>query len=346
MNNKQRVTSQIKHQETDFIPYTLLFDSNGDIEDRLDEKYGSRGWRRLLDNAIEYLPLPTAGLAVDEKAELYSKDLYGTTWQVNLRPHHIVEPALKEPTLVGYQFPTIAECIDPGWEASTLSLMAAKPGYFWVAQIGFGLFERTWTLRGFDNALMDVSLNPEFYEELAERLAENQMEMVERMLRLPFDGFLFSDDWGYQDGILIGAKRWRKVIKPHMARLYERVHRAGKYTLTHICGSVAEILPDLIEIGLDVYESVQPEAKNNNPYELKRKYGTDITFWGGLGSQSLLPFGTPSGIKSEVAHLCQEMGKGGGYILSPAKAIQPETPVENAAAAVEAFLAQSGNLNP
>jgi uroporphyrinogen decarboxylase len=344
MDNKQRVISQINHQETDFIPYTLTFDSSGKIEDRLDEKYGSPRWRSLLDNAIQFLPLPTAGLTVDENADLYAKDLYGTTWQVNLRPHHIVEPALKEPSLAGYHFPTLAECIDLGWEAEALSLMSARPGYFWVAQIGFGLFERTWTLRGFDNALMDVSLNPEFYEELAERLAENQMEMLERILGLPFDGFLFSDDWGYQDGILIGAKRWRKIIKPHMRRLYERVHRAGKYTLNHICGSVAEILPDLIEIGLDVYESVQPEAKNNNPYELKRKYGKDITFWGGLGSQSLLPFGAPAEIKNEVAHLCQEMGHGGGYILSPAKAIQPETPLENAAAAVEAFLAQAGKF--
>jgi uroporphyrinogen decarboxylase len=149
----------------------------------------------------------------------------------------------------------------------------------------------------------------------------------------------------YQDGILIGARRWRKIIKPLMRLLYECVRRAGKYTLTHSCGSVAKILPDLIEIGLDVYESVQPEAKNNNPYELKRKFGKEITFWGGLGSQSLLPFGAPAEIKCEVAKLCQEMGHDGSCILAPAKAIQPETPLENAAAALEAFLAQAGVLN-
>lgn len=101
------------------------------------------------------------------------------------------------------------------------------------------------------------------------------------------------------------------------------------------------ILPDVIEIGLDVYQSVQPEAKNNNPYELKQKYGDKITFWGGLGSQKMIPYGPPVEIKAEVKRLCAEMGKGGGYILGPAKEIQPQTPDENIAAVVEAFIEQS-----
>ena len=89
-----------------------------------------------------------------------------------------------------------------------------------------------------------------------------------------------------------------------------------------------------LKLGLDVYQSVQPEAKNNNPYELKKKFGDKITFWGRVwGSQNMIPFSTPSEIKEEVRHLCQAMGKGGGYILGPAKEIQPETPNENIAAA-------------
>jgi uroporphyrinogen decarboxylase len=112
--------------------------------------------------------------------------------------------------------------------------------------------------------------------------------------------------------------------------------------LTHCCGSIEEILPDVIEIGLDVYQSVQPEAKNTNPYDLKRKYGNQLCFWGGLGSQSNIPFGTTQEIRAEVHRLCCDMGKGGGYILGPAKEIQPETPTENAAAVVEAFLEQTG----
>ena len=99
-------------------------------------------------------------------------------------------------------------------------------------------------------------------------------------------------------------------------------------------------MPDVIEIGLDVIESVQPEPAGMNPYELKKKWGDKITFWGCLGSQSTLQFGTPQQIRDEVKKLCREMGKGGGYILHPAKGLQPGTPVGNAAACVEAFVNQ------
>jgi uroporphyrinogen decarboxylase len=91
---------------------------------------------------------------------------------------------------------------------------------------------------------------------------------------------------------------------------------------------------------------VQPQAKHHHPDELTRRYGADLTFWGGLGSQSTIPFGTPEEIRAEVSRLCQVMGRGGGYILSPAKGLQPETPTENAAAVVESFLRQAGVTYP
>ena len=97
-------------------------------------------------------------------------------------------------------------------------------------------------------------------------------------------------------------------------------------------------MPDIVEIGLDVLESVQPEAAGMNPYELKRRWGDKITFWGGLGSQSTIPFGTPQEIRGEIRKLRREMSSGGGYILAPAKPIRPETPLENAIAVYEAFL--------
>lgn len=90
-----------------------------------------------------------------------------------------------------------------------------------------------------------------------------------------------------------------------------------------------------------LYQSVQPEAKNTNPYDLKKKYGDKLTFWGGLGSQSTIPFGTPSEIQAEVQRLCAEMGKGGGYILGPVKEILEDTPLENIVAIMDAFQEQS-----
>jgi uroporphyrinogen decarboxylase len=342
LSPKEQVIAQIQHRETETIPYTLA-DFEGDVAARLDAYYGSPAWRSRIDNAIRYISnCANTVLYMDETAWPQTTDPYGTTWRLDRRPFHLLEPALKNPSLEGYHFPSLEAVFTPGWKDEPLQSIEKQQGHFLVTGFAWGLFERSWTLRGFENALMDAAGEPDFYDELIERIAVHQMEITQHLLELPIDGIMFSDDWGYQKGVLLGAQRWRKFIKPRLARQYAQVHAAGKYVLSHCCGSIEEILPDLIEIGLDVYESVQPEAKDNSPYELKRKYGKHITFWGGLGSQSTIPFGRPAEIKAEVARLCREMGRGGGYILSPAKVLQPETPTENAAAVVEAFLEQAG----
>ncbi|NIM94005.1 MAG: hypothetical protein GTO18_09890 [Anaerolineales bacterium] len=342
MNPKERVIAQIEHHETDFLPYYLIFDDESEIEIKLDAYFGTEEWRLQLDNAIHVLPMPSEELVIELGGKASWTDLYGSTWRCDVRPFHLSSPTLREPSLEGYQFPTMEECFENGWEEQVRKLISEEKDYFLLLRFGFGLFERSWALRGFNNVLMDVIINRTFYEELLDRITEHQLQIIDRLVTFDVDGIYFSDDWGYQDGILIGPERWREMIKPRVAMMYQRVHDAGKYVLTHCCGSIAEIIPDVIEIGLDVYESVQPEARNNNPYELKQKFGGDLTFWGGLGSQSILPLGTPKEIRVEVERLCSEMGRGGGYILAPAKAIQPETPIENAAATVEAFLEQAG----
>lgn len=338
LSSKERVRAQIEHRETDYIPYIIGFE--GDVAERLDAYYGDDGWRGLIHNAIVHVRHPLWG--VDGTAGEYYTDVYGSVWQVNRRPYHLVEPALKTRSLEGYVFPDVRASFDQAWEEGALRTIEQYADRFVVAGFGFGLFERTWTLRGFEGALMDAAAEPEFYDELVERVADHQMEIVERLLELPLDGIMFGDDWGFQQGVLLGPERWRHMLKPRLARMYERVHQAGKFTISHCCGSIVDVMPDVIEIGLDVLESVQPEARGMNPYELKSRFGKEITFWGGLGSQSTIPFGTAEEIHAEVSKLCADMGRGGGYILGPAKDLQPGTPTENAAAVVEAFLAQSG----
>jgi len=340
---RDRVIAQIHHRETDYVPYVISFEEG--VDQRLDDYYGSTRWRDLVENPVLHVPAPN--LVVEETGEPTYTDPYGSVWRMDRRPFHLERPALPEPVLEGLVFPDLDALYDAAWKAEALRFIEQhRERYFLVAGFGFGLFERTWTLRGFDGALMDAAAEPDLYDELVERVATHQLAIVERLLELPVDGIWFSDDWGYQEGVLLGPGRWRRVLKPRLARMYDRVHQAGKYTLSHCCGSIVDIMPDVIEIGLDVYESVQPEARGNSPYELKRKYGDKITFWGGLGSQSTIPFGTPDGIRAEVARLCREMGRGGGYVLAPAKALQPETPVKNAAAVVEAFLQQAGVAFP
>lgn len=335
---RQLVIERIKHHETVVTPCTLSFE--GDVAQRLDTHYGSPEWRSKLDNAIISVPSPDLGIGADASPSF--TDTYGSIWQCDRRPAHLIEPVLREPSLQDYQFPNPDDIFATGWEQSALDLANQDHGrHFLAAGFGFGLFERTWTLRGFSEALMDAVAEPDFYLELVTQVANHQSALIDHLLGLPIDAIMFSDDWGYQQGVLLGPDLWRKFIKPQLAKQYERVHRAGKVIMSHCCGSVVDIIPDLIEIGLDVLESVQPEARGMNPYELKRRFGSNITFWGGLGSQSTIPFETPASIRAEIKHLCEEMGHKGGYILAPAKSLQPETPTANAAAVVEAFINQS-----
>ena len=341
MNQRERVIEQIRHRSTDFIPVANL-EFEGDVADRLDRFYGSNGWRDQLirsDHIVRITGDMRYGIHTDTSTVRFT-DIYGTTWRSDLRPLHLEDAPLENPTLEGYRFPEMRDVLEKDWRRRIDQEIAGNRDRFLVLGTGCGLFQRSWFMRGYQNALMDSISEPRFYEELVVRNLELNLTIIKELVTAPVDGIMFSDDWGDQRGIILGPDRWRRFIKPHAARLFEAAHSAGKFTLHHSCGNVQDIIPDLIEIGLDVLQSVQPEVMN--PYELKARYGKDITFWGGLGSQRLVPFGTPGEIRAEVRKLCRVMGNGGGYILGPTKALQPETPTENAAAVVESFLEEVG----
>ncbi|MBM3493571.1 MAG: hypothetical protein FJX72_04505 [Armatimonadetes bacterium] len=340
MNPRDTVLDQIHHRDAARVPYTIGFE--GDVAERLDVHFGSTQWRSELIPYIVNTGVVDTMRKLPTDREGLVRDPFGTLWRVDQRPFHLETPALSEPSLAGYDWPSPqAFYYDESGVAAARSVCAEwKDRAFITAWLGWSLFETSWGIRGFDNVLMDVAADPEFYEELLDRIFGQFVEYVEYTCRMlpDADAIYFGDDWGDQRGVIVGPDRWRKLFKPRYAELYDLVHRHGKVVISHCCGSVADIMPDIIEIGLDVLESVQPEARGMNPYDLKRMWGDKITFWGCLGSQSTIPFGSPASIRDEVRRLAAEMSQGGGFILAPAKALQPETPTENAAAVVEAFL--------
>lgn len=339
MQLRDYVLEQIHHRGTSPVPYTLGFE--GDVAERLDAHYGSPDWRQRLTHYM----VTVRSLDTNDKVQISdteARDTYGGVWRTDQRPWHLETPPLAGPSLDGYEFPELESFLRPEWKEQAWKTCEQHKDRFLVGGLGWGLFERSWTLRGFENALMDAIAEPDFYKELLRRLTDLYLQFVEQTVDLPIDAVLFGDDWGDQRGVILGPERWRRFIKPCWAKVYQAVHDAGKIVMSHSCGSVAEIMPDMIEIGLDVLESVQPEPAGMSPYQLKKKWGDKIAFWGALGSQSTIAFGTPADIHAEVRRLCREMGKGGGYILAPAKGLQPETPTENAVAVVEAFTQQTG----
>ena len=337
MKPRDFVLQQIHHRETRPVPYSLGF---GDGTDKLlDDYYGTPSWReRLTPYIVHVAALDT--IRLQPVGDGRSRDVFGGIWRMDRRPWHLESPGLARPSFRDYAFPD-AECFAaPDLREKARHQMATYADSFTVCDIGWGLFEQSWRIRGFENALMDAVLRPDFYAELLDRLTDLHLSHVAQCADIPVDAIQFGDDWGNQRGVTLGPDRWRKFIKPRWARIYEAVHAQGKIVINHSCGSVADIMGDIVEIGLDVLESVQPEAAQMSPYALKRRWGDKITFLGGLGSQSTIPFGTPQEIRDEVKRLCVEMGRGGGYILHPAKSIQPGTPMKNAVAVFEAFTDQ------
>lgn len=343
MKPREIVLDQIRHVETDTVPYRLGIEP--EIAAALDTHYGSPSWRvRIQEFMVTTHAVETMRRLPPERPG-YERDPFGSLWRTDKRPFHLEEPGLTQPSFQGYHWPAPEEffCDKEALEAARQLCTEKKDDQFIIASLMWGLFESGWGLRGFENIMMDMASEQEFYQELLDRVTEQFLVYVEFTCdQLPdVDAIMFGDDWGDQRGVMGGPDRWRELFKPRYKKIFDRVHQKGKITISHCCGSVVDIMPDIIEAGLDVLESVQPEARGMNPYELKAAYGGEIAFYGCLGSQSTIPFGTPDGIHAEVRKLKREMGAGGGFILSPAKALQPETPIENAVAVVEAFVGDS-----
>ena len=334
MNPREIILEQIHHRETAPVPYTLAFEP--EVRTRLDEHYGGEEWRERI---VPYMTgcgcvVTSGNEPIDDS---HYRDVFGTVWRTDELPAVVVERGLKAPNFDGYDFPTIEKLLDPELKAKVKQRAADSPDAFTMTSAQLCLWQ-TWYLRGFEETLMDCVVEEDFYAELLDRMTALCLDWIEACADVPVDAIMMGDDWGDQRGVLIGPERWRKFYKPRYARIFQAIHDQGKAAIMHCCGSAAAIMGDIVEIGLDVIESVQPEAAGMNPYELKRAWGDKITFWGCLGSQSTIPFATPTELRQEIQRLRRDMGKGGGYILAPAKPLRPETPTENAVALVEEFL--------
>jgi uroporphyrinogen decarboxylase len=160
--------------------------------------------------------------------------------------------------------------------------------------------------------------------------------VLEEVLKHDIDCVKFGDDWGQQSGLIFGARLWRRFIKQRIERMYGMVKRAGKTVLIHCCGRVQELFPELIELGLDIFNPFQPEVMD--PYEIKQKYGRNLSFLGGMSVQKLLPFGTPRAVRDETLRLLEQVGRGGGFIIAPSHDMTGDIPVENMAAFINTVL--------
>jgi uroporphyrinogen decarboxylase len=186
---------------------------------------------------------------------------------------------------------------------------------------------------------------PEFVDELLDRiLYEWNLPIIDQQIALGIDGFYFADDWGSKTGLMFSPKLWRRFIKPRLAKIYQHCHDAGVYVGQHSDGNIIEIFPDLIEIGLDIFNPLEPAVMN--PVEMKRRFGDKVTFYGGVDVEKTMPFGTPEQVRAEIRERAATMGQGGGYILQTTHTVLWDVPLENLVAYIEEVRALAGLDTP
>ena len=199
-----------------------------------------------------------------------------------------------------------------------------------------GPFERMSFLRGMENLLMDFHFNQKNVIMLGEYIAEQFIHMIHNYAGAGCNGFYFTDDWGSQHGLFINPETWRKIFKPWYKRFIDECHKLNMHACMHSCGNIVPIIPDLIDLGLDALHPIQPNAMDQE--KVVRQFAGEITFWGGLDIQHILPHGSPDEVSQECKRLIDLFdGPDGGYIASPANTIMPDTPLENIERMMQTF---------
>ncbi len=208
-----------------------------------------------------------------------------------------------------------------------------------VVHVPGRLFSLGQFMCGFANWLVQLKINPEFCEALLDRGLQIQLAMAEDTLRAVGDAvdlLYLADDYGMQTGPLISPDLFRRIFKPRMARLIRFLRERSRARIAfHSCGSVYALIPDFIEVGVEVLNPVQVSAAGMDTARLRREFGHHLAFWGAVDSQQVLPRGTPADVRAEVARRAQDLGP--GYIPYSVHNIQAEVPPENILAMFKAI---------
>jgi len=198
-----------------------------------------------------------------------------------------------------------------------------------------GILEASQWLRGYENVFCDLAADKPMAEALFDRILAFKMAYWSRALEIAgdhVDVINEGDDYGGQQGLLMSARTWRQLLKPRLKQLFAHIKKCAPHIriLLHSCGSVREIIPDLIEVGIDALNPIQVAAANMNTAELKREFGDSLTFWGGgIDTQHVLPNGTPAEVRDEVRRRVEHLAPGGGFIFSAVHNIQSDVPAAN-----------------
>jgi uroporphyrinogen decarboxylase len=329
MNNYERVLAALTHRQPDRIPYNVGFTHKAYA--KMAVFYSDADFAARLSNCLTMLGCEPAGSWREVQPDAW-EDQFGVRWNraVDKDIGVVCNQRVTPESLRQYRFP---DPDDPSRYAGYADLLSRKGDRFVVANLGFSLFERAWTLMGMENLLVAMVADKPFVHEFLDRILEFNLRVIANACAFEIDAMMFGDDWGMQTGLIMGPHLWRELIGPRVKQMYSLAKSKGKFVFIHSCGKVDSVFPDLIASGLDVFNPFQPEVMD--VYEIKSRYGNQLSFYGGISTQKTLPYGTVAQVKEEVRRLLEVVGRDGGYIAAPAHDIPPDARPENIAAMLE-----------
>ena len=334
MTSKQRVQAALQRQPVDRIPVFMWFhpDTTRRLARLLEipdgavaETLGNDVCQTWVNNnyAMEGIVHARAG---DEHV-----DAWGIRWVkaggFNQIAHHPLAGA-SAATVQAYRFP---EADVESLLARMATVVAAPHQAFIGCDVSPCVFEMAWRLRGLTDMLTDMAAEPALAQELFRRCADFAVGLSrEACRRFPLDWLWAGDDVASQSGLMMSPAMWREMVKPELKRVFDVGRGHGIPNAYHCCGALRPIIPDLIEIGMDVLNPVQCNCPGMEPLELKRAFGTRVAFMGGVDTQGVLPCGSADDVRRATRRLIDGMTTdGGGYILAASHTIPPETPLDN-----------------
>jgi uroporphyrinogen decarboxylase len=332
-SKKERMLRALRRQPVDRLPtqnnYTramgrLLCEHFGIAEGELPERLGNHFLRVDIDHVRR--------TNADGSIEF---DWWGAGWDTRTEGYwHAFSPLKNSLDLNAYEWP---DPNDPAiLRTAERTILREGANYFIAPNIGICLFERAWSLRGFDALLMDMLERTEWVEELLDRITEIQVALARRFVAAGVAGGYFGDDYGAQRAMLFSPRLWRRLIKPRLAKLFAVFVDADLPVILHSDGDIRAILPDLVEIGLTTLNPVQPEVLDHT--WLQREYGAMLSFYGGVSTQGVLPSGTLEEVRAATLACARALApEGTGLLLGASHRMQSDIPVRNVEAMLDAL---------
>ena len=328
MDSRERTIRAIERRSPDRVPayYSILA---GAMHRSMTELNGL--WQRYPQDIVKFGYPATEEFSGE--VDVPATDRWGAVWTSAFWGHKgqvTVHPLSDWSAMADYPWPNSLGWVEFDYARAVIE---QDQGEHYALADGDTLFQRMAYLRGMEPLFIDLATGRREAFELRDRICEYMLARIDRWIELGVDGIYFRDDWGSQETLLINPKLWRSFFKPAYAKLCDRAHDGGLHVFFHSDGMIASILPDFVEIGVDV---LHPQMQLLDARFLADNYGGKISFQCDPDRQAVLPRGTPQDVEHHVQTILETLAPFGGGVIGWGE-IGPDVPLQNTEAMVRSF---------